>query len=132
MNKVSHVFWQDQAEYYFVCGECYEAHKHEQWAGSTLNTTHWAKFKKEVYAELERRIAEGDNCEWCEGKVDWQAREGEDLPFTSEEFENLLDKASQPLEPEQKPGSKEAETSESPTSGDCSGNHTHSDSPEGI
>ena len=48
------------------------------------------------------------------------------------EFENLLDKASQPLEQPQKPDSKEAGTSESPTSGDCSENHTHSDSPEGI
>ena len=48
------------------------------------------------------------------------------------EVEHLLDKASQSLEPERKPDSKEAETSESPTSGDCSENHTHSDSPEGT
>jgi len=53
-------------------------------------------------------------------------------PITEAEFENLLDKASQPLEPEQKPDAKEAGTSESPTSGDYSENHTHSDSPEGT
>lgn len=41
------------------------------------------------------------------------------------EFESLVDKASQPLEPERKPDAKEAETSESPTSGDCNENHTH-------
>jgi DNA (cytosine-5)-methyltransferase 1 len=48
------------------------------------------------------------------------------------EFESLLDKASQPLEQPQKPDSKEVGTSESPTSGDCSENRTHSDSPEGT
>ena len=52
--------------------------------------------------------------------------------FNKEEFESLLDKASQPLEQPQKPDSKEAGTSESPTSGDCSENRTHSDSPEGT
>lgn len=52
--------------------------------------------------------------------------------FKEAEFEILLDKASQPLEQPQKPDSKEAETSESPTSGDCSESHTHSDNPEGI
>jgi len=46
-------------------------------------------------------------------------------PITEVEFESLLDKASQPLEPEGKPDAKEAETSESQTSGDCSENHTH-------
>lgn len=53
-------------------------------------------------------------------------------PITEAEFENLLDKASQPLVPEQKPDSGEAGTSESQTSGDCSENRTHSDSPEGT
>jgi len=48
-------------------------------------------------------------------------------PFTEAEFESLVDKASQPLEPERKPDAKKAETSESPTSGDCSGRNTHSD-----
>lgn len=51
---------------------------------------------------------------------------------TEAEVEHLLDKASQPLEPERKPAPKEAGTSESPTSGDCSENRTHSDSPEGT
>lgn len=49
-----------------------------------------------------------------------------------EEFESLLDKASQPLEQPQKPDSGVAGTSESPTSGDCSESHTHSDNPEGT
>ena len=48
-------------------------------------------------------------------------------PITEAEVEHLLDKASQPLEPERKPDAKEAETLESPTSGDCSESHTHSD-----
>ncbi len=56
----------------------------------------------------------------------------DDGEFTEAEVEHLLDKASQPLEPKQKPDSGVAETSESPTSGDCSGSHTHSDSPEGT
>ena len=47
-------------------------------------------------------------------------------PFTEVEFESLVDKASQPLEPERKPDAKEVGTSESPTSGDCSESHTHS------
>ena len=45
-------------------------------------------------------------------------------PFTEGEFESLVDKASQPLEPEQKPDAKEAETSESQTSDDCNESHT--------
>jgi hypothetical protein len=56
----------------------------------------------------------------------------DDSEFTEAEVEHLLDKASQPLEPERKPDVKEAGTSESPTSGDCSESHTHSDSPEGT
>ena len=53
-------------------------------------------------------------------------------PFTEAEFESLVDKASQPLEQERKPDAKEAETSESPTSGDCNESHTHLDNPEGT
>lgn len=45
-------------------------------------------------------------------------------PLTEGEFESLVDKASQPLEPERKPDAKEAETLESQTSGDCSESHT--------
>jgi hypothetical protein len=52
--------------------------------------------------------------------------------FTEAGVEHLLDKASQPLEQGQKSGSKEAETLEYPTSGDCNENRTHSDNPEGI
>ena len=51
-------------------------------------------------------------CDGCEKK----------FTFTSTEFENLLDKASQPLEQPQKPDSKEVGTSESLTSGDQSVN----------
>jgi len=53
-------------------------------------------------------------------------------PIIEAEVEHLLDKASQLLEPKQKPYVEEAETSESPFSGDCSENYTHSDSPEGT
>jgi len=52
--------------------------------------------------------------------------------LTRKEFEALLTKSAQPLEPEQQPDSLGEQTSESPTSGDCSENHTHSDSPEGT
>lgn len=51
--------------------------------------------------------------------------------FTATEFENLLDKASQPL-PKPKPDSKEVETSKSQSSDDCTESRTHQDNPEGI
>lgn len=54
------------------------------------------------------------------------------LTVTKEEFENLIDKASQPLGQEPKPDSKEGQTLESPSSDGCNENHTHQDSPEGI
>lgn len=50
--------------------------------------------------------------------------------LTENEFESLLTKASQPLQVKpqgQKPDSKEGQTLESPTSDDCTENHTHSD-----
>lgn len=53
-------------------------------------------------------------------------------PFTEAEFESLVDKASQPLEPKQKPDAKEAGTLEFPTSGDCNESHTHLDNLEGT
>ena len=45
-------------------------------------------------------------------------------PFTEAEFESLVDKASQPLEQERKPDTKEVETSESQASDDCNESHT--------
>jgi len=47
--------------------------------------------------------------------------------ITEAEVENLLDKASQPLEQGQSHDSESEKTSESPTSGDCNGTDTRSD-----
>ena len=46
--------------------------------------------------------------------------------LTQKEFEALLTKAAQPLQkPEQPPDREAKQTSEQPTSGDCSESHTH-------
>lgn len=57
------VFWQDQAEYYFVCDECYDNEYWSQWGGST-RVPNWKDHKKEVYAELKEHHV----CEWCKKK----------------------------------------------------------------
>jgi len=49
---------------------------------------------------------------------------GRKKELTKKEFEKLLTKASQPVEQGQKPDSSSKRTSESPTSGDCSGTDT--------
>jgi hypothetical protein len=72
--------------------------------------------------ELEQGKDESpDNCAECKRALTKRKLK----TFTEAEFESLVDKASQPLEPERKPDAKEAETSESQTSGDCSEKNTH-------
>jgi len=46
-------------------------------------------------------------------------------PLTKAEFENLLQKSAQPLEPGPKPLPEVEQTSESQSSGDCTETHTH-------
>jgi len=58
--KATHVFWHDQAEYYFVCDDCYFAFKHLQWSGSA-KVSDWPAHRRRVYRELEK----GQLCQWC-------------------------------------------------------------------
>ena len=58
--KATHVFWQDQAEYYFVCDDCYLAFRHLQWSGST-RVDNWDAHRRRVYRELEK----GQLCQFC-------------------------------------------------------------------
>lgn len=58
--KATHVFWQDQAEYYFICDDCYLTFKHLQWSGST-SVDNWQAHRRRVYRKLE----EGQLCQFC-------------------------------------------------------------------
>lgn len=58
--KATRVFWQDQAEYYFVCDDCYLAFKDLQWSGST-RVDNWEAHRRRVYRELEK----GQTCQFC-------------------------------------------------------------------
>lgn len=58
--KATHIFWQDQLEYFFVCDDCYLAFKHLQWSGST-KVNNWSAQKRLAYRELEN----GRLCQWC-------------------------------------------------------------------
>ena len=58
--KATHVFWQDQAKYYFVCDDCYQAFSHLRWSGET-KVSNWETYRRQVYWQL----AEGKLCEWC-------------------------------------------------------------------
>jgi len=58
--KATHVFWQDQAEYYFICDDCYMNFKHLQWSGS-IRVDDWPAYQRRVYRELEK----GQLCQWC-------------------------------------------------------------------
>jgi hypothetical protein len=58
--KAAHVFWQDQAEYYFVCDDCYLTFKHLQWTGST-SVDNWEAHRRWVYRELRK----GQLCQFC-------------------------------------------------------------------
>lgn len=53
-----------------------------------------------------------------------KTRNGSDLFTTKAEFESLLRKSAQPLEPEPKPLPEVEQTSESQSSGDCNETHT--------
>jgi hypothetical protein len=60
--KAAHVFWQDQAEYYFVCDDCYLAFKHLQWTGSA-SVDNWKAHRRWVY----RKLKKGQLCQFCLG-----------------------------------------------------------------
>lgn len=62
--KATKIWWQDEAEYYFVCDDCFSAFSHLQWSGNT-RVYNWPHFRAKVYRDLERRIKLGSLCEWC-------------------------------------------------------------------
>jgi hypothetical protein len=58
------IIWIDQAEYYFVCDECYAKERHTMWSGST--TVHnWVQHRHD--AEEEAKII--THCESCHRKL---------------------------------------------------------------
>ncbi len=59
--KAAHIWWNDQAEWYFVCSNCYYTYSHMQWAGST-RVPNFQEYKREVYQRLKD---EKPDCEWC-------------------------------------------------------------------
>jgi|GEM_PF-3660792 len=49
----------DDAEFYIVCPDCYELHRHEQWSGST-------KLPASVARRLRKQaLAKAKKCELC-------------------------------------------------------------------
>jgi hypothetical protein len=64
MNTVSQVLWQDQAEFYFVCDECYAKYKNTQWSGST-RVPDWAEYRRAIYVRLAEKIKNQSPCELC-------------------------------------------------------------------
>lgn len=56
------LLFQDQAEWYTVCDECYADFVDMQWAGSTRGTKGW---REAANAELARAIIENRPCELC-------------------------------------------------------------------
>jgi len=63
MNNV-YVLWIDQAEYYYVCAECYHLYKDKQWTGST-RVADWNEHRKEVY----KHAKDVEKCEICGKKI---------------------------------------------------------------
>lgn len=57
-----YIIFQDQAEYYFVCQECYEQFRHMQWAGSTRSYKGW---REVAYQQLNKHEEKGKPCEFC-------------------------------------------------------------------
>lgn len=56
------VWWQDQAEYYFVCDSCFFTHADKQWSGGTNHYGgYWPTHKAAVEAKARRRR----RCEFC-------------------------------------------------------------------
>jgi len=54
----------DDAEFYIVCPDCYELHRHEQWSGST-------KLPAAVARRLRKQaLAETKECEFCGRPLD--------------------------------------------------------------
>lgn len=60
MPKATNILWIDQAEYYFLCGDCYEANSYQKWSGST-RSPHFSKTRKDAYEIL----ADGIECDFC-------------------------------------------------------------------
>lgn len=57
------IYWQDQAEYYYICDECYDKALQDgrgPWSGSTT-VRDWNAHKKAVYEAMK----EHHKCEWC-------------------------------------------------------------------
>jgi hypothetical protein len=61
MNQLR-ILWTDQAEYYFVCADCYAIHRDRQWSGSTRGRGDW---RGRALRELEAANREHRECEFC-------------------------------------------------------------------
>ena len=70
MPTVKYILFNDAAEYYFVCGNCYGEFVDMQWAGSTRGTANWREL---AYLELDHAIGNGQPCEFCgpQGNGGW-------------------------------------------------------------
>lgn len=59
---VSKILYTDQAEYYYVCSNCYHEVSDLQWSGSTRGARYW---RENAVKGLKKRVAKGEQCEWC-------------------------------------------------------------------
>lgn len=68
----SKILYTDEAEYYYVCSNCYYEVAYQQWSGSTHGFKGW---RERAVKGLEEHIAAGKPCEWCgteHGGGGWQ------------------------------------------------------------
>ena len=56
------VWYQDQAEYYFVCEICYQLHRDKQWSG---NTKYYGRSWPAKRDEIEVAARRKRSCEFC-------------------------------------------------------------------
>lgn len=76
------ILWTDQAEYYFVCDNCYSAYSHMQWSGSTRSP--YRNYQAIAFERLHQHEISDGRCEFCDpviGNGGWHIETYDDPPF---------------------------------------------------
>ena len=60
--KATHILFTDQAEWYYVCSDCYYTFSHMQWSGSTRGFGDW---RGDAIRGLAIAKQDGLGCEFC-------------------------------------------------------------------
>ena len=88
ISVIRNILWQDQAEWYIVCQDCYDKNRPHLWSGST-KVKDWPKQKRDV----EEYSKEVKNCEFCKVKFGPFVRPQFPSKNNSQEFPNNSQKA---------------------------------------